>query len=200
MGHPLLDADTGFSGTQKMLVRHQKKYNSFKATRDAEYERRIATLGVTDRQVADAQIKLSRAEAKSDAAHAEAKNALGENMVDAVAARSEHQKVLRDRRIALELEAAPPKNRDPKKKTMMQRMMEASEKAEARQNAHVRPGTRDQSKQPRNLTKAQRKEQAKRREERRQDAKSAKLSPEELERRRQERKRQARENRKNKRK
>lgn len=186
----------------KMLARHQKKYDTFKAQRDKTYEAKLNQLGVADRDVADAQIRLARARGKSETALEDAKKDLGTAMVEAADVREAHHKELRDKRIALELEAAPPKERDPNKKTFMQKMMEASEKAEAQQklNANMKAGTRDHAKQPRNLTKAQRKEQAAKRAKRRAEANAAGLSAEELEQRRQQRKRQARQNRKNKRK
>lgn len=184
----------------KMLARHQKKYDSFKSARDGAYESKIGALGVTDRQASEAQVKLARAKAKGETQFQEAKAFLGASVVEAASLREAHQKELKEKRIALELEAAPPKPRDPNKKTFMQKMMEASEKAEARQNDRVNPGQRDQAKQPRNLSKAQRKEQALKREARRAQAQGGGLSAEELEQRRQQRKKQARENRKKKQK
>lgn len=187
----------------KMLKRNQRKYDSYKETREKAYKDKLEDLGVADQQVSEAQIKLSRAKAKSEAAHDAAKEELGSQMVEAAQLRTDHHQDLRDRRVKLELEAAPKKARKPGKKTFMQKMMEAQTKAEERQagiDPNMAAGKRDQSKQPRNMTKAERKAQKDRREERRQASTQSGLTPEELEKRRQERKKQVRENRKKKRK
>lgn len=183
---------------KNMLARHQRRYDSYKETREGEYTKKIEQLGFSDLAVSEAQVKLGRAERKSETALAETKSELGENMVKAVSEREALQTDLRDKRIKLELEAAPRKQRDPNKKSFMQKMLEVQDKAEARQagRADVTPGQRDHTKQPRNLTRAQQKEAR----ERRAQAQAKKnYDKEEIERKRAERKKAARERAKKKR-
>lgn len=145
---------------EKMMSRHQRKYDRFEADRKEEFYRKLSAWGMTDKEVAEAQVKLGRARAKNDDKQVtRVEEELGVQMVEAVKAREAHHDELRAKRIALELEAAPLKPRDPSKKTFMQKLMESSAAAQERQSrpSGSTQSVRIQANQPKNLSRAEQK-------------------------------------------
>lgn len=185
-----------------MLKRNRQRYSKFEDQQIATYQRTLAESGFSEQEISQASSKIVKARAKGDDEDGLGDDPRAEKLRRAVEARDEHNRVLREKRIKLELEAAPPKKKKSNKRSFMDKMMDAQKKQQERQAAAGAAGKRDHSAQPKNLTRAQRAaETAKARRRAKAKAKAAggdaaNLSPAQIEKRRQERKRQLRENRK----